>query len=700
MAVPKTEFSRPVARQRILRAPSFAPFVLLLAAAATSMPALPGSGGALASVPVDMPVAALVLDTLRVHGLAVADDVFPVSPGIVTVVDLENEGGGGDLPELLARVAGVQVRRYGGLGSEAVASVRGSTGPQVQVLVDGLPLADAQTGAINLSLLPLERFDRAEIHRGLVPAGFGGVGAAGAVNLRTRPGHRDREVRLFGGSHGDVGGRMSQSLASADGSRRGMLLAHGRWLDNGYTYTPWIPAWAGEDLELPPRKRENADLAEWGLFGQGDMLGTSGHLRLAAGFFRRDGGRPGPQNALSPHARVRHERADARLSLAGFARALALDVALSRSLDRLDDAGREVGYDPYDRVDARGSDALGRLIWSPKWSFGPFSVGTTAGGDWRQQTLRQTSDGSDAPLRRRRTATLFAGLAVDVLPARFVLHPAWRWQRIVDNLPPVPPLPWLPEETGVRRVQDAASPSLGASWHAVPGWLIIEGHWHETVRQPTWIELFGQPGGLVGNRALEPERINGRDVGLRLSWPRAGAALRVTGFDQRSSRTIIYYMSGPGMSRPLNIGRARTRGVELEGAWRRNRYDLVVNSTWQNARDRGGEDSTYLDKALPYLSDHECYGELRVRLGSWRPGAGFLWQSASYRDRYNLEANRAAARSLWNLSLARVLRGGVWGSGRAATLTAEVLNLTGNQIHDVEGYPLPGRSVRLSLHWH
>lgn len=638
-------------------------------------------------------------DTLLVRGHGLADQVFPAVPGVATVIDLQRERGGGDLAELLARAAGLQIRRYGGLGAQAVPSLRGSTGAQVQVLVDGLPLADAQTGSIDLSLLPIERFDRAEIHRGLVPIGFGGVGAAGAVNLRSRVPAAGSEVRVFTGSHGDLGGRLSHALVSADGTRRGFVLSHGRRLDNRYTYTPWIPTWSGEPLDLPTAQRRNADLAEGGLYGLGEWRGAAGQARVSAGWFRRDGGRPGPQNAPSPDARAGHERLDGRLTLATPARTLVVDLVVSRQRDRLDDPLRQVGHDPYDRTEAVGEEILGRVTWSPRWHRGALLVSGTAGGDWRDQWYQETNDGQEEPLRHRRSVSAYAGVGIDMLPLRLAVHPAWRWQRLRDNLPPVPALPWLPEEVGVEHVQDVVSPSLAASWHAVPGRVILQAHWHETVRPPTWVELFGQPGGLLGNRELEPERIAGRDLGLRLSWPVQGAVLRVTGFDQVTERTIIYYLAGPGMSRPVNIGRSRTRGLELETAWRRGPLDLNLQSTWQRARDRGTADPTYRGKALPYLSDHELHGDVRWRLGDWRPGLALIRQSANYRDRYNLEINRAPARTVWNLSLERVLHGGVWGQGRTATITAEIVNLTGNQIHDVEGFPLPGRSMRLSCHW-
>jgi len=237
------------------------------------------------------------------------------------------------------------------------------------------------------------------------------------------------------------------------------------------------------------------------------------------------------------------------------------------------------------------------------------------------------------------------------------------------------------------------------SWQGVADRLIAEYHWHETVRQPTWVELFGQPGGLVGNRDLVPEELAGQDVGLRLALPALGAALRRTGFDQTTEQTIIYTLAGPGLSEPLNIGRSRTRGIECEAVVERGPLALDLALTWQEARDGGGVDPTYEGKGLPFLSDRTASADLQWQLGDWRPGIGYLYESENFRDRYNQPIHRAPARHLVNVALARRWRDGPAGAGHELVVTAEVLNLTDNDVYDMEGYPLPGRSARLSLHW-
>ena len=655
----------------------------------------------------------MTLDTLVIHGRGVAERFFPTAPGVVTVVELEDERGGADLAELLARTAGLQIRRYGGIGAQAVPSIRGSSGAQVQVLVDGLPLLDAQNGAIDIALLPLERYQRAEVHRGLVPASLGGAGGAGAVNLQTREQAAGTGVRLFGGSFGDLGGRVSHGVASADGDRRLLVLAHGRRIDNRYTFEPRIPA---AQVELYPDTtwtRENADFQEWGWFLEGSLEGERGLVRASAGGFRRDGGRPGPFNQPSPDARIRYERWDARLGAITAGRDLSLDVAFSRAEDRLHDPGRQVGLDPAGTNRATSEDVLARAVWSPIWDleavgdllgaaslFPAGDLGLTAGADGRLQWYRESIAGDPSPRRNRRTVTAFASLGLALRDLRLGITPQWRWQRQRDDFPPIPSLPWMPEEAGVAHTSEAVSPAVNVAWEAVPEHLTVEAHWFESVRPPTWVELFGQPGGLVGNRELEAEEITGRDVGLRWQLADLGAAVRATWFSQVTEKTILWYVSGLSQTRAENVGRTRAEGLEGEVAVERGPVSANLAVTWQDAHHGHGQDPTYHGKRLPFLSEWEVFGDLRWDLGPWQPAVSVIHESASFTDLYNDPDARVAPRTLINLALGRTFTGGVWGAGHTATVTAEVINLTDRRLHDVEGYPLPGRSLRVAVHWH
>jgi vitamin B12 transporter len=132
------------------------------------------------------------LDEVTVTGMTeeqaeankVRRNVMPVT--ILTAKQMENRAS--NLNELLARQTGVQIRRTGGLGSEARISVRGLEGKRVQVFIDGNPL-NTPDGSLGINDLPLQIIERIEIYKGTIPAWLGGDGLGSAVNVVIR--HRD-----------------------------------------------------------------------------------------------------------------------------------------------------------------------------------------------------------------------------------------------------------------------------------------------------------------------------------------------------------------------------------------------------------------------------------------------------------------------------------------------------------------------------
>lgn len=114
----------------------------------------------------------------------VRSNVMPVT--IITAQQIENRAG--NLNEILARQAGVQIRMSGGLGSDSRISVRGLEGKRVQIFLDGNPL-NTPDGSLGINDLPVQIIERIEIYKGSVPAYLGGDGLGSAVNVVLR--HRD-----------------------------------------------------------------------------------------------------------------------------------------------------------------------------------------------------------------------------------------------------------------------------------------------------------------------------------------------------------------------------------------------------------------------------------------------------------------------------------------------------------------------------
>ena len=124
---------------------------------------------------------------------------------------------------------------------------------------------------------------------------------------------------------------------------------------------------------------------------------------------------------------------------------------------------------------------------------------------------------------------------------------------------------------------------------------------------------------------------------------------------------------------------------------------MTANLTWQAARDRGDE-AAYSGKEVPFLPPLELAVQAERPLGAWTLSGKLFHEAPNFRERYNIELERAPARTIVNLALSHTWLTGQHGIGGAVTVTAEVINLTGNDVYDVEGFPLPGRSLRLSAY--
>lgn len=122
----------------------------------------------------------------------VINNVMPVT--VITAKQIENRAG--NLNEILARQAGVQIRLSGGLGSESRISVRGLEGKRVQIFLDGNPL-NSPDGSLGINDLPVQIIERIEIYKGSVPAYLGGDGLGSAVNVV----FRHREVSYIDASY-------------------------------------------------------------------------------------------------------------------------------------------------------------------------------------------------------------------------------------------------------------------------------------------------------------------------------------------------------------------------------------------------------------------------------------------------------------------------------------------------------------------
>ena len=204
-------------------------------------------------------------------------------------------------------------------------------------------------------------------------------------------------------------------------------------------------------------------------------------------------------------------------------------------------------------------------------------------------------------------------------------------------------------------------------------------------RIPSFFELFGDRGGVVGNVNLRPEYGFAWDGGVRYSD--GTNTLELALFDHRYEDLIQFVHTSQATSRPVNIGNARVYGLEITARRRFGpRLELSGNYTFQDARDQSA--IPYLaGNVLPNRPPHALFVRAKAQLGRWTLAYDYSLEDGSFLD----QANRRP------LSMRQIHNAGVIVDTRLRLqIGLEARNLSGAQIADTWGYPLPGRAFFLS----
>ena len=155
----------------------------------------------------------------------------------VTVINSEDieDAPVNSLPELLAYVAGIDVRRRGIEGIQADISIRGSTFEQVLILIDGIKVSDPQTGHHNMDIpLTLADIERIEILHGQGSSIHGPNAFGGVINIITKSAKgRKGEASLILGENSLSAGTLSLSFPWRDSAHTFSLE---RKKSSGYQY--------------------------------------------------------------------------------------------------------------------------------------------------------------------------------------------------------------------------------------------------------------------------------------------------------------------------------------------------------------------------------------------------------------------------------------------------------------------------------
>ncbi len=562
---------------------------------------------------------------------------------------------GGDLAELLRWETGVFIKGYG-QGSLATSSVRGGAAGHVSVLWNGLPLQSPMLGLLDLSLLPTEFMDVADLQLGGQSAAYGSGAVAGTIALgNSLPAVAGTSlgIRLTGGSFG---------LRTGFGDARYRL---GRWqlrsrllhrrADNDFPYRL--------RADLPEKRQAHAQLRLTGLLQEAYYRPTPGR-ELAVRVWAQESFRQLPPTTVQNRSRATQAdesiRASAHWTAAGEQTSFRLRSGLFReAIDYRDEA---IGlHSPSHFYTAF-------LEGEKEWTVAPRHL-VLAG--WSNQYLWATIPAYEWPARQWRAAPFAAYRYAD---GRRRAGVQLR-QEVVDGRL----VPFIPSLELAHR--------LGKK-------LELSFKWSRNYRLPTFNDLYWRPG---GNPDLRPESGWGREMVLNYTRPTAAASLTagVTAYQRRLKDWIYWSPTDRGFYAPQNLARVRSRGLEARLAYRRtlSRGHVLINGGGDYVESSNETAQPQIGLAagqqLPYVPRYRAFGSVQA---AWRQ------LTFAYRHQYTGEVTGQNVALLDAYDLASTQLSYRGDSPQASwRLLLEVDNLWNTTYRAVERRVMPGRNFRLSV---
>jgi len=539
-------------------------------------------------------------------------------PGFASGIEIDFESGARPadaLPEVLTRSPAANVRSVGGLGQFSSVSLRGSSGQQVAVFLDGVPLGSSFAGLVNLGDIPLDTLGRIEVFRGFVPVEFGSAAVGGAVNLVGEVHRGAPRLQLDGG------------LGSFATHHARARYAHGFGDDSLSVHLGYAGS-AGDfdfyDNRATPQldddgtsTRVNNDYRR--VLGQLRWDGRADLWRYAVTQIAlvKEQGIAGDANtqAQSPRLdtlQVKNLGTVKRVAFGGPGGRLELVWGAGFEHRRFVDPDGEVGLAVDDET-TRTVDAYLSPRWRvPLWTDAFLTVVADGRVEWVDVDNRLApSDASGDATRYRFAYGAGVELEQQLFNGRLQIVPIVRIDA-VDARFRVAAGEGELADAGRDVLDVAATARAGARFDIIDG-VQVRASAGRYFRPPTLLELFGDRGFIVGNEGLEPERGTSLDAGFTVDLgakERFAAYFQVAGFANWSSDLIQWFQTGP-VVRPTNVPGARHLGLEV-GASARAWGDRVRVQSAYTLLDSENQSTEAAQRGqpLPGRPRHQLYARI------------------------------------------------------------------------------------------
>ena len=596
-----------------------------------------------------------------------------------------------NIADAVKRMAGTNVKDYGGIGGMKTVSVRNLGAQHTAVSYDGITVSNTQAGQIDIGRFSLDNVGMLSMAIGqgsdIMQTARHYASAALLAIETERPvldkGDSRLRLALKGGSWGQLNpsvrwwcqaGENTMTTLDADYMR-----ADGRYpfvLRNG--------------KEKSNEKRNNSDIEQW--HGEANVLhkfGDGGSLDTKAYFYHSQRGVPGAVVLYNDNSKERLWDENFFLQTAykrHIARQwkLAIRAKYTHSWNKYEDTN--VKYTNGKKTEVNRQDEYytsATLGWKPtSW------LEMALAEDVAVNKLRTTVNGSPNPLRTTSLTALVSKAKYGRMTIEGNIVMTYATESLTES-----------EKYAIKKPEDRKklSPSLSFSYRLLPDEaLYVRAMTKSTFRLPTFNDLYYLQ---IGNTSLRPE--NAHEYGAGMTWnsrpigPLRYVALTIDAYYNDVTDKIVAFPS-TYIWKMVNFGKAEIKGIDATMGTEvdiAKGYSIVANGslTWQEAKDKTEGNATY-GSQLPYTP--KVSGGLSVMLltpwvnvGYSATGQGKRYSMAQNTREYQLDGYMEHS-----LSLSRDFLLG----DNMLRLQLTVNNITDKQYEIIKYYPMPGRSVTAS----
>lgn len=590
--------------------------------------------------------------------------------------------------------AGVTVKDYGGIGGLKTVSLRSLGAEHTAVGYDGIAVSDCQTGQIDIGRFSLDKIDRLSLSNGqsdniFQPARF--FAAAGLLNIQTLTPQftESKRTNVIGTFKTGSWGLVNPSvLVEQQLNNRWAVSANAEWMsaDGRYPYTLYY----GEDADLTSKeKRKNTAVqtlrTEAEVFGN---FSDTEQWRLKAYYYQSSRGLPNATtyyyDYASQHlwdknvfAQSQYKKEFNRRWV--FQTAAKWNWSYQHYLDpdyKGTEGKQENKY--YQQEYYLSASALYRLLDNLS-----FSLST----DGSINTMNANLKDFPSPTRYS-WLTAVAGKYVN----EWVTASASVLSTVIND---------HTHQGDNGRKHRKLSPYVSASFKPFEREeLRIRLFYKNSFRLPNFNDLYY---GQIGNTGLKPENTTQYNAGLTYSKalcafiPYLSATVDAY-YNKVTDKIIAIPTKNLFVWSMVNLGEVDIKGIDVTGnlslqPWEKLRLNLSGNYTYQRALDVTEPGSKTYKHQIAYTPRVSGSGHAGVETPWVNLSYSFLFSGKRYMLGQNLRENRLDGYSDHSVSASRDLKI----RSVNASLSVEVLNLLNKNYEIVKNFPMPGRSVRVTV---